>query len=128
TRRICPVSCCRCCRRDRTSGRPWRRAPPCAPSRAGPTWLRPRPRLRDHAPLESAAVSKAAKRERQKENRERAREERERLMRRQRQMKTLRSLAIVLVPIMVILIIVSVTSGSDESASFDPKLYYTTTV
>src|SRR4051812_15613835 len=108
---ICPVSCCPSSRADPTSARrphPVRR---CGRSRAA------RPQPRDDHLLDSAAVSKAEKRERQRENRERAREERERLLRRQRQMKTFRSLLIVLVPIMVILIVVSLTSGGSDSKS-----------
>ena len=87
------------------------------PVAAGPAvpHLRRARRRRDRHLLDSAAVSKADKRERQKENRERAREERERLQKRDRQMKTFRSLLIVLVPIMVILIVVSLTSGSDDA-------------
>src|SRR6478609_4948993 len=108
TRPTCPVSCCP---PDPTWVRPRHPARRCAPSRAA------RLQPRDGDLLDSAAVSKADKRERQRENRERAREERERLLRRQRQMKTFRSLLIVLVPIMVILVVVSLTSGGDDSSA-----------
>src|SRR3954451_15672815 len=124
---MCRASCSRSCRSVPTSARPRRRARRCGPSRAGPT---SRPQHPDRHLLDSAAVSKAEKRERQKENRERAREERERLQKRARQMKTFRSLLIVLIPIMVILVIVSLTSNGDDSASasFDAKKFYTATI
>ncbi len=87
--------------------------------------------------LDSAAVSKAAKRERQKENRERARIERERMQKRQRQMKAARGLLYLLAPLAVIAIIISVTSGSDSptrdyktapKVTIDPKKTYTATI
>ena len=87
--------------------------------------------------LDSAAVSKAAKRERQKENRERARIERERMQKRQRQIKTARGLLYLLAPLAVIAIIISVTSGSDTptrdyktapKVTIDPKKTYTASI
>lgn len=87
--------------------------------------------------LDSAAVSKAAKRERQKENRERARIERERMQKRQRQLKTARGLLYLLAPLVVIAIIVSLTSSSDTptrdyktapKVTIDPNKTYTATI
>ena len=96
----------------RTSGRTPRRVRPSGASRAGPTSRR-LPRAEADL-LDSAAVSKASKRERQKQNRELARVERERMMKRQRQMKSLRTLLILLSPLVVIGIVIALVSGDDK--------------
>ena len=97
-----------------------RGAVPVAAGPAVPVLRRARSTLMRHL-LDSAAVSKAEKRERQKENRERAREERERLQRRDKQMKTFRSLLIVLVPIMVILVIFTLASNGGDDGKAKAK-------
>jgi peptidyl-prolyl cis-trans isomerase B (cyclophilin B) len=67
--------------------------------------------------VNSAPVSKAAKRERQRLNREARREVEERIQKRRRTMRTLRGFAIVGVPVVILGIVLSVTNGGSGSSS-----------
>src|SRR5687768_12172885 len=64
--------------------------------------------------LDSALVSKAAKRERQKLNREAQRQYREALARRRRRLKLARNLVIIAVPLVALILVLDVFGGGDE--------------
>jgi peptidyl-prolyl cis-trans isomerase B (cyclophilin B) len=66
--------------------------------------------------VDSAPVSKAAKRERQRLNRETRREIEERIEKRRKTMRTVRGFAIVAVPVIIVGVILSVTNGSSSSS------------
>ena len=66
--------------------------------------------------IDSATVSKAAKRERQRLNREARREIEDKLEKRRRTMRTVRGFAIAAVPVIVIGVILSVTNSSSSSS------------
>jgi peptidyl-prolyl cis-trans isomerase B (cyclophilin B) len=66
--------------------------------------------------VDSALVSKAAKRERQRLNREARREIEDRIQKRRRTMRTMRGFAIVGVPVIILGVILSVTNGSSSSS------------
>jgi peptidyl-prolyl cis-trans isomerase B (cyclophilin B) len=67
--------------------------------------------------VDSATMSKAAKRERQRLNRETRREIEERIEKRRRTMRALRGFAIVAVPVIIVGVILSVTNGGSNSSS-----------
>lgn len=73
-------------------------------------------RVRARRNLDSPAVSKASKRDRQRENREARRQYEESLARRRRTFKTIRGFAIVAVPVIAVGAILSL-SGGDEGKS-----------
>jgi peptidyl-prolyl cis-trans isomerase B (cyclophilin B) len=80
---------------------------------------------RRHPSLDSAPVSKAAKRERQRQNREVHRQYQETLSRRRRQRRLLRNLAVVAVPVVVALVLVYGLGGSDDpSDAAGPRRTY----
>lgn len=81
--------------------------------------------------LDSAAVSKAEKRERQRENRERAREERARLIRRDKQKRAVIGLVVALALVAAVYGLFAVLKSDDEkktatSTTTVPKPTYTT--
>lgn len=69
--------------------------------------------------IDSRAVSKANKRERQRQNREQRREYELQLAKRRRMWKTARTFAIIAVPIIILGVVLSLTSSSDDSSSSD---------
>ncbi len=72
---------------------------------------------RARAFVDSALVSKAARRERQRQNREARREQEAKLARRRRSMRTARRIAIVAVPGIIAIIIIQLTSSGGSSSS-----------
>jgi peptidyl-prolyl cis-trans isomerase B (cyclophilin B) len=67
--------------------------------------------------VDSAPVSKAAKRERQRLNREARKEIEDRIHKRRRTMRTVRGFAIFAVPVIILGVILSVTNNSSSSSS-----------
>jgi len=67
--------------------------------------------------IDSRAVSKANKRERQRQNREQRREYELQLAKRRRLWKTARTFAIIAVPIIILGVVLSLTSSSDNGSS-----------